>query len=132
MVFCRSGPDRRVALRHGQRTALYFENNSGSTYNWNSGLVVPDGVWTFMALVIQPTRAVMYMATNGTLYSATNSTAHPVQAFAGTTYLGYDPNSSSRRLNGFLDEVAIFNQALTPNKLDRSSPPRRRQPHRSA
>ncbi|EEF63380.1 Ig-like domain-containing protein [Pedosphaera parvula] len=117
MVFCRSGTTA-AGLHFGTANELrYTWDNSPSTYNWNSGLVVPDGVWTFMALVIQPTQAVMYMATNGTLYSATNTAAHSVQAFAGTTYLGYDPNSSVRRLNGLLNEVAIFNQALTSQQI---------------
>lgn len=112
IVFCRSGATVS-GLNFGTANELrYTWNNSSSTYNWNSGLVVPDDVWTFFALSISPTRAVMYMATNGVLYSATNNVANTVQSFAGTTYLGYDPNSSSRRINGTLDEVAIFNQTL--------------------
>ncbi|HWX20326.1 MAG TPA: LamG-like jellyroll fold domain-containing protein [Candidatus Binatia bacterium] len=117
MVFCRAGATT-AGLHFGTANELrYTWNNSGSTYNWNSALIPPDGVWTFIALVIQPSQAIMYMATNGTLYSATNAVANPVQAFAGTTYLGYDPNSSTRRLNGVLDEVALFNYALTPQQL---------------
>jgi autotransporter-associated beta strand protein len=118
LLFCRSGTTTS-GLHFGTANELrYTWNNSASTYNWNSGLTVPDGVWTFMALVIQPSQAIMYMATNGTLYSATNVVANAVQAFAGTTYLGYDPNSSARRLNGTLDEAAVFNQALTYAQLN--------------
>jgi autotransporter-associated beta strand protein len=117
IVFCRSGATT-AGLHFGTANELrYTWNNSGSTYKWNSGLVPPDGVWTFVALVIQPSQALIYMATNGTLRSAANVVANPVQAFAGATYLGYDPNSSTRRLNGALDEVAIFNRALTPQQL---------------
>jgi autotransporter-associated beta strand protein len=117
LIFCRSGTTTS-GLHFGTANELrYTWNDSPSTYNWNSGLTVPDGVWTFVALTVQPTRAIIYFATNGVLYSATNNVANPVQAFGGTTYLGYDPNSSIRRLNGFLDEVAIFNRALTRTEL---------------
>jgi hypothetical protein len=40
-----------------------------------------------------------------------------VQAFAGTTYMGYDPNSNARRINATLDEIAIYNQTLTPSQI---------------
>lgn len=117
LVFCRSGTTTS-GLHFGTANELrYTWNNSPSTYNWNSGLTVPDGVWTFVALAVEPTRAIIYFATNGVLYSATNNVANPVQAFSGTTYFGYDPNSSTRRLNGFLDEVAIFNRTLTRIEL---------------
>ncbi|HEV2211626.1 MAG TPA: LamG-like jellyroll fold domain-containing protein [Verrucomicrobiae bacterium] len=118
LVFCRSG-STTAGLHFGTGNELrYTWNNAGSTYNWNSGLIVPDGVWTFIALAIEPTRATIYLATNSILYSATNNVANPVQAFAGTTYLGYDPNSSARRLDGFLDEVAIFNRTLSRAELN--------------
>jgi len=117
LVFCRSG-GTTAGLHFGTSDELrYTWNNSGSTYNWNSGLTVPDGVWTFVALVIQPSQGIIYMATNATLSSAVNAVANVAQAFAGTTYLGYDPNSAARRLNGALDEVAIFNRALTPQQI---------------
>ena len=96
----------------------YTWNNNASTYNFNSGLVVPNNQWTFVALVIEPTRARLFMVTNGVLASATNNVANPaVLAFDGTTCIGQDSSSSSRYFNGLLDEVQLFNQALTPAQL---------------
>ena len=95
----------------------YTWNNSSSTYGWHSTLVVPSNQWTFVALVIEPTRARIFMSTNGVLYSATNNVANGVQAFDGTSYLGWDSTSSSRYFKGQLDEVQFFNQALTPAQL---------------
>jgi len=54
----------------------------------------------------------MYRGTNTILRAATNNVTHAAQTFPGTTYFGYDPNSSTRRLNGALDEVALFNRSL--------------------
>ena len=96
----------------------YTWNNNASTYGWNSGLTVPSNTWTFVALVISPTNAVMYMGTNnGVLLSATNNVANAVQGFDGTSYIGQDPSSGSRYFNGQLDQVQFFNQRLTAPQL---------------
>jgi hypothetical protein len=117
VVFCRSGATV-AGVHFGTANELrYTWNDGGNTYNWNSGLTVPDNQWTFFALTIEPTRAIMYRGTNSILRSATNNVSHAAQTFPGTTYFGYDPNSSTRRLNGFLDEVALFNRTLTPPEV---------------
>jgi autotransporter-associated beta strand protein len=95
----------------------YTWDGSPSTYNWHSALIVPTNQWTFVALVIEPTRARIFMATNGVLYSATNNVANVAQAFDGPSEIGWDTYSSSRYFNGQLDEVQYFNQALTPSQL---------------
>jgi len=102
----------------------YTWNNNANTYNWSSGLVVPNNQWTFVALVIEPTRARVYMVTNGVLTGATNSVSNAVQGFAGTSYIGQDSSSSSRYFNGLLDEVQFFNQALSPAQIaEMATPP---------
>ena len=117
LLFCRAGTTG-AGFHFGTANELrYTWNNTGGSYNWNSGLVPPTNVWTFVALVIQPGQTIIYMATNATLQSATNVLANAVQAFAGTSYLGYDPNSGTRRFNGVLDEVAVYNQSLTATQL---------------
>ena len=95
----------------------YTWNNNASTYNWSSTLTVPSNLWTFVALVVTPTNAVMYMSTNGVLQAKTNSVANAVQAFDGVSYIGQDPTSSSRYFNGQLDQVQFFNRVLTPAQL---------------
>ncbi len=94
----------------------YTWNGSSSTYNWHSLLIVPSNVWTFVALVIEPTRARLFMATNGVLVSATNSVANAVQAFDGASYIGQD-SLGGRFFKGLLDEVQFYNQVLTPAQL---------------
>ena len=118
IVFCRSGTTTSGLNFAGTTDELgYTWNNLSGTYNWPSGLIAPINQWTFVALAISPTQAVMYMATNGTLHAATNAVANAVQAFAGSTYLGYDPSSNARRFNGTMDEVAIYNQTLTAAQI---------------
>src|SRR5207244_2845698 len=86
----------------------YHWNDVSNTYGWNSGLVVPDNTWTFCALVIEPTKATMYMDAGSGLLSAVNSVTHSNEAFDGTLYLGRDAGYSTRYFKGVLDDVRIF------------------------
>ena len=89
----------------------YIWNNDPSTEFFDSGLVVPDNQWTFVALVVQPTQAALYMVTNGVLSGATNFTSHAMAAFDGSSYIGADLEYGC--LVGQMDEVSVYaNQAL--------------------
>ena len=56
IVFDRNSSSGASGLNFGTANELrYTWNNSASTYNWNSGLVVPSGQWTFAALVVTAT-----------------------------------------------------------------------------
>lgn len=105
-----------AGFNFGTANELRYHWNGGK-YGWNSGLVVPDDTWTFVALVIEPTRATIYMNPGTGMQSAVNNTTHDPEAFGGTAYLGYDPNSSTRRLNGRMDEVRVYDMALTPVEI---------------
>jgi hypothetical protein len=95
-----------------------WNQNNISTYGWASGLVTPPGQWSFVALTIAPTQAILYVGTNGVLRSATNAIAHDVEAWNGGTLLGADTVSlPSRILQGKLDEVAVFDYTLSPAQI---------------
>ena len=106
----------------GTTIMLGFGNNdgrltylrNGSPYN-SSSLTVPDNQWTFVALVLNPSNEVIYMATNATLASATFTRIDaPLTVFTNTAYFGSSPYGS---YNGGLDEVAIYNRALSPGEI---------------
>lgn len=113
MIFNRAGTTVS-GFHFGNASELrYTWNGAASTYNWNSGLIPPSGQWTFVALVITPTNATIYMMPlGGALSSATNSVSNAAQAFEGVTDFGQDPNGG-RFFNGSMDEVQIFNTSLT-------------------
>ena len=95
-----------------------WNQNNVDTYGWPSGLVTPPGQWSFVALTIAPSQAVMYVGNNGLLKAATNAIAHDVEAWNGATLLGADTVSlPSRILNGKLDEVAVFGYTLSPAQI---------------
>ena len=96
----------------------YTWNNDQYTWNWTSGLTPPANEWSFVALVIQPTSAIMYLVTTNGQQSATNTYAHPSQGFSGAGAIGADTyDATGRTFNGLIDEVAVFNSALTPAQI---------------
>ena len=114
-----------VFNRSGTTVAgLKFDINdpNGLSYNWNadkaasdfkSSLTVPVGQWAFVGLIVQPDQATLCLQ-DGTQFNAvTNFNTHPDQAFEGDTMIGTDVQDPSLTFNGLIDEVAIFNRALS-------------------
>jgi hypothetical protein len=96
----------------------YTWNNDQNTWGWSSGLTPPANQWSFVALVIQPASAIMYLVTTNGRQSATNTYAHPNQGFSGAGTIGTDAyDATGRAFNGLIDEVAVFNSALTPAQI---------------
>lgn len=115
LVFCRSGSTVAGMNLNSAGTDLgYTWNNDSGSWGWSSGVQPPPNQWSFVALIVQPSSATVYLInTNGSL-SATNVLSHPNQAFGGTGTIGTDTYASTARVfNGVMDEVAIFNRALT-------------------
>jgi hypothetical protein len=94
----------------------YYWNDAANTFNWDSGLLPADGQWTYTALAVSPSQAVIYMCDGTNWSAATNCVSHAVQAFAGPVRVGTD-GGAGRWFNGSLDEVAIYDEALTEAQL---------------
>jgi hypothetical protein len=104
--------------------------NNHLGYTWNnqnigvdSGLIPASNVWSFVALVISPTNAVIYLYNTNGQFSFTNSNpiAHSNAVLAGITMIGDDPSSTSlpqnRAFSGSIDEVAVFSRCLSDQDL---------------
>jgi hypothetical protein len=100
-----------------------WNTNNGDTYGFNTGLYPAPNQWSFVALVVEPTQATIYMyyLTNGQpeLESAANVIPQDVEAFnTATTTIGTDPFSfAGRSFSGDIDEVAVFNKSLTSSQI---------------
>ena len=123
LIFSRNGNDVAGLGYGGNNTIGYtWNSNSAATYNFPSGLVPLTNAWSFVALTVSPTNAILYLYnTNGQL-SATNSISHTNQPFSGLTFIGCDaPNSAGtpqgRSFNGSIDEVAVFNRTLPQSEI---------------
>jgi hypothetical protein len=67
-------------------------------WNYASKLFVPDSQWVFVALVVEPDKATLYLHDGTGLRSATNVGPHGAASFARSFYVGYDPAAAARRL----------------------------------
>ncbi|MCU0347053.1 MAG: LamG domain-containing protein, partial [Saprospiraceae bacterium] len=85
----------------------------GGQWSWGSGAIAPANEWSHVALVVEPTKATIYL--NGVPY--VNTSSHAVEAFDNVIRIGNDPNSSSRTYNGEIDEVCIWKRALTQSEV---------------
>ncbi len=101
-----------------------WNTNSSATWGFHSGLFPPAGVWSLAALTITPSNATLNLcyvnggATN--VLAAVNPIAHNPEGFTGgTTWLGSDPagGAAGRTFTGFIDEVAVFNHALSQGQI---------------
>ncbi len=89
-----------------------------SEYLWSSGLIVPNGQWVFVALVVNSSGGSMYMGVPGTgLSSATHSTSETAPTFNGELDLGWDScgvcGGQNRHFNGKIDDLRVYNRALS-------------------
>ena len=76
--------------------------------------------WSFVALVISPQSAVIYLCNTGGVQSATNAIAHTAEAFNTSTLIGGDTadgGNGGRTFNGSMDEVAVFNASLSQQQV---------------
>lgn len=93
----------------GEKLGLLWNNTA-----INSALTIPANTWSFVAVSISPTEAVLYLGTPGSgLAKEVRAGDYPVQGFDGTGLIGSDRNVANRFLLGVLDEMAIFNATLT-------------------
>ena len=107
------------AFGYGNNNNLGYtwNSNSAATYNFVSGLVPPSNQWSFVALAISPSDAVLYLYNTNGQFSATNAIAHTVQAMTGSTFIGTDNGTLNRCFNGAIDEVAVFSRTLPPSEI---------------
>lgn len=115
LVFTRDGGSV-AGLNVGTDNELrYHWNGSGDTWGWDSGLVLPEATWAFCALVVEPHQATIHMAVeDGPLQSAVNPVGHAPEEWDGQAWLGRDPTGGPRWFNGRLDDVRVFDVALSP------------------
>jgi hypothetical protein len=66
-----------------------------------------------VALVVRPNEAIIYL--NGVPF--TNPGTHDPEAFDVPMILGNDPNSSARTFRGLMDEVCVYNRALSQDEI---------------
>ena len=101
-----------------------WNTNSVSTLNYHSKLYLKSQTWSFAAWVISPASTTIYLYSidNGSgktnLLKAVSATPNTPESFmGGTTCLGTDNFNPVRTFPGYIDEVAVFTNALSEATL---------------
>jgi hypothetical protein len=98
---------------HIDANDLPFDNYA---WDFHTGLIVPNKVWSFVALVVEPSKATVYMD-DGTLQAATNYAPHYKELFNGPTHFGDQVQYADRFFKGAMDDVRIYDYSLTPGEI---------------
>jgi photosystem II stability/assembly factor-like uncharacterized protein len=85
---------------------------SGS-WGWDSGPIVPTGVWTHVAMVVEPTGITLYANGVGVKHSFTVPMANLNDIIRVGNYRGWD----TRYVKGSIDEVCIFTTSLSQSAI---------------
>ena len=93
----------------------YHWNDDGSTYNWNSGLIIPLNSWSMCALTVTSSLATGYLYQASGLTTATNSTSHGSTSMS-VINVGRDAYESRPYL-GSMAQALIYNRALTATEI---------------
>ena len=90
-------------------------------WSWHSGLIVPDKQWSFVAIVVEPTQATLYLYENEALSEEINAKAHDIEQFGDVGTIAYDNSLGTAnprdKFNGKIDDVRIYNKALTRDEI---------------
>jgi Concanavalin A-like lectin/glucanases superfamily/Immunoglobulin domain len=91
---------------------------NGNNWGWGSGLFVPANVWTFCAMVIEPTKATFYMSSGSNLLSSVDNVPHaPMIVTSPPGFGGNQPGRGDRNYIGLLDESTVYDRALTQSEI---------------
>ncbi|AQT67729.1 M6 family metalloprotease domain protein [Anaerohalosphaera lusitana] len=100
-----------------------FKKSNKLGYHWNNGhwtwstdFSVPTNEWVFVAMVLEPDKVTMYMD-DGTLRSDSWNAVHSPESFAGYSVIGRDAGYSSRSYQGAIDDLRIYNYALSSSEI---------------
>ena len=94
----------------------YTWNDASNTYNWVSGLTLPDLTWCMCALSVSASSATAYLCQSSGITSAVNSVSH-TSTVLDDINVGRDEYSSSRLFTGNIAQVSIYNRALTAEEV---------------
>lgn len=117
LVFSRSSNTTGLHFQSGNQVA-YTWNGAPNTYNWSSGLTVPNLSWCMCAVAVDSSSAVAYLCQSSGITSATNSVSH-TSTIIDDINIGRDEVTSfgQRYFSGNIAQALIYNRALTAAEI---------------
>jgi len=93
-----------------------WNDNSNSSWGFESGLAIPQNEWAFIALSLTENEATLYVGSGGELNSAVN--AIPQLNMNTSWFFGKDNCcGDARNFDGLMDDISIWDVALSESDL---------------
>lgn len=84
----------------------------GGSWSWDSNLTVPEEEWSYIGFVVTPTSVTVYVNDESATH---NTSTTPINI--GTMKIGSYKAWTGRNFQGEIDEVAIWNRALSRDEI---------------
>jgi hypothetical protein len=95
----------------------YHWNDAGNTYNWQSGLTIPDLTWCMVAVSVTSTAATAYLCQSSGITTATNTVNH---SSSNLNNIKLALDSSTRYFNGNIAIAQLYNTALSAEQISQN------------
>jgi hypothetical protein len=96
----------------------YHWNDAGNTYNWQSGLTIPDATWCMIAVSVTSTAATVYLCQTSGTTTATNTVSH-ASSLLNDIKIAQD-DAGSRFFNGNIAIVQLYNTSLSAAEVSQN------------
>jgi predicted outer membrane repeat protein len=120
IVYSRTRNRDSCGMDFGSNNTLHYtwNDNSEETWGWEGGPQIPQNQWAMVALVIEPNKATAYVYTEADgLQQGINNIPHVSQTVENLK-VGWDEHRDSRRFEGAIDDVRIYNRALSAEEIE--------------
>jgi lysophospholipase L1-like esterase len=95
-----------------------WNNNEGATFGWTgSGVSPPTNQWSMVVLTVTSSNATINCWSVLGVQQGIFVHAHTNMTFAGTSQIGNDSSDPNKNFIGSIDNVAVFNYAVSSNVL---------------
>lgn len=109
-IVMNNGTSGGVNFRGGNNTLGYHW--PGGQWWYDSGLIVPENEWSYVAMVVSPTDIKLYLNGVGVTHNVTPGPLDMTSMFIGS-YQGW----GGRNYAGLIDEVRIWNRSLSQDEI---------------
>lgn len=117
LIFTRGDGSSTSGLGYTQGGQLgYTWNDDAASYDWQSGLFPTADQWNFVALVVEPTQASLYLDSGSGMQTAVNTLTHGAATWSSVRF-GSD-SYGGRDYTGSMDDVAVYAYALPPDEIE--------------
>lgn len=107
-----------MGFGNGDTLTYVWNNNAANTWGWAGGAKIPQDTWAFAAITVEPDKATSYIYTEaGGMTKGENKIPHIVETLDKLKFGWDECCGGDRHFKGIIDEVMIYNRALSQNEL---------------